>query len=242
LTRRKVSFVDPDARFGRKTKENKFAGYKAHIVEDESRIVRSCETLAGNENEGNEDHLENLLQKEDGKEIKAEALVCDALYDSLSNRVNIEKRKMKPFIPEKREKKKINNFIYNEKEDELICPEGYSSIGKSYYEQGYLYYFSSQFCSRCEGKKGCSLNKERARVYVSDSHLLYLKTDPAERERALKKRKRIEAKFGEAKKHHSMARARYRGRWRVAIQVFMTFMVMNLKRMIKLIKAKFFQI
>lgn len=52
------------------------------------------------------------------------------------------------------------------------------------------------------------------------------------------KRRRIEAKFGEAKKHHQIARARYRGRWRVAIQVFMTFMVMNLKRMVKLPKIK----
>ena len=49
---------------------------------------------------------------------------------------------------------------------------------------------------------------------------------------------RIEAKFGEAKKHHFLARARYRGRWRVAIQVFMTFLVMNLKRMIKLFHLK----
>jgi len=47
---------------------------------------------------------------------------------------------------------------------------------------------------------------------VSDSHLLYIKADPEEKKKALEKRKRIEAKFGEAKKHHRMARARYRGR------------------------------
>ena len=56
--------------------------------------------------------------------------------------------------------------------------------------------------------------------------------------KALGKRKRIEAKFGEAKKHYQMARAKYRGRWRVAIQVFMTFIVMNLKRVVKLLKPK----
>jgi len=31
-----VSFIDPDARFGRKSKDKKFAGCKAHVVEDES--------------------------------------------------------------------------------------------------------------------------------------------------------------------------------------------------------------
>ena len=84
---------------------------------------------------------------------------------------------------------------------------------------------------------GVVIEEKSARVYVSDSHLLYLKADPKERKKALEKRKRIEAKFAEAKKHHQMARARYRGRWRVAIQIFMTFIVMNLKRMVKLFKT-----
>jgi IS5 family transposase len=235
--RKLVSFVDPDARFGRKSKDKKFAGYKAHIVEDESQIVTSCETLPGNENEGSEANLESMLQKEDKKELKTEAIVCDALYDSLSNRLKIEKRKKKHYIPEKREKKRVNDFIYSDKEDKLICGKGYSSIGKTRQEDGYLYYFSCSSCRGCDRRKRCSFNKDRARIYVSDSHLLYLKADPKERKKALEKRKRIEAKFAEAKKHHQMARARYRGRWRVAIQVFMTFIVMNLKRMVKLFKT-----
>ena len=73
---------------------------------------------------------------------------------------------------------------------------------------------------------------------MSESHLLYIKADPEGKKRALSKRRRIEAKFGEAKKHHTMARARYRGRWRVAIQVFMTFIVMNLRRTVKLLQIR----
>jgi len=44
---------------------------------------------------------------------------------------------------------------------------------------------------------------------VSDDHLLYSKADPGEKGKALKKRKRIETKFGEAKKHHGMMWAKY---------------------------------
>ena len=183
-----VSFVDPDARFGRKSKKKEFAGYKAHIVEDESQIVTSIKTIPGNENEGSEDNLESLLQKEDKKGLTSEAVACDALYDSLSNRKNIEKRKMKHYIPEKRKNKKLDSFIYSEKEDKLICQEGCSSIGKSRQGDGYLYYFSSDFCKTCNKMKECSLNKDRARVYVSESHLLYLKNAPEER----KKHKRYE--------------------------------------------------
>jgi len=236
--RKLVSFADPDARFGRKSKDKKFAGYKAHIVEDESQIITSAETLPGDENEGNETHFEALLEKEDKKGLEGEAVVGDALYDCSSNRKNTEKRGMKHFIPEKKKIKKLNGFIYSEKEDKLICPEGYSSIGKSRQDNGYLYYFSSNSCRNCSRAEECFLNKDRARVYVSENYLLQMKIDPEEKKEALKRRKRIEAKFGEAKKHYQMARARYRGRWRVAIQVFMTFIVINLKRMVKLLQIK----
>ncbi len=43
----------------------------------------------------------------------------------------------------------------------------------------------------CDRRKECSFNKDRARIYVSDSHLLYLKADPEERKKALEKRKRM---------------------------------------------------
>lgn len=55
---------------------------------------------------------------------------------------------------------------------------------------------------------------------------------------ALRERKMIERKFGEAKWWHRMDRARYRGRWRVAIQALMTFMVLNVKRMARLLAER----
>ena len=55
---------------------------------------------------------------------------------------------------------------------------------------------------------------------------------------AMTLRKMIERKFGEAKKWHNMARARYRGQWRVNIQALMTFFVINIKRITRLLEAK----
>jgi len=145
---------------------------------------------------------------------------------------------MKHYIPEKRKKKKLDTFIYTDKEDAFICPKGHSSIGKTYHQDGYVYYFSSRLCKACDEDRKCPCNAKMPNLYVSQSHFLYLETDPEERKEASRKRRRIEAKFGQAKKHHRMARARYRGRWRVAIQVLMTFMVMNLKRMVRLLEIK----
>jgi len=48
---------------------------------------------------------------------------------------------------------------------------------------------------------------------------------------AMKIRKAIERVFGDAKKWHRMGRTRYRSRARVAIQVILTMIVLNAKKL-----------
>lgn len=57
-------------------------------------------------------------------------------------------------------------------------------------------------------------------------------------EQAVVERKKVERKFGQAKRHHHLGKARYRGRWRVAIQTLMTFFVINAERMVKLLRER----
>lgn len=51
----------------------------------------------------------------------------------------------------------------------------------------------------------------------------------------LKERFKIERKFGEAKQGHGLGRCRYLGRLGFAVQAFLTVMMLNLKRMVKLL-------
>lgn len=51
----------------------------------------------------------------------------------------------------------------------------------------------------------------------------------------LKERYKVERKLGEAKKWHGLGRCRYVGRLRHAIQGYLTFMALNLKRLVKLL-------
>jgi len=74
------------------------------VAQGESQIITSAEVIPGNENEGSEANLESMLQKEDENKLKTEGVVCDALYDSLSNRLSIEKRKKKHYIPQEERK------------------------------------------------------------------------------------------------------------------------------------------
>ncbi len=50
-----------------------------------------------------------------------------------------------------------------------------------------------------------------------------------------KERYKIERKFGEAKQGHGLGRCRYLGRMRYAVQAFLTAIVLNLKRMVRIL-------
>ncbi len=229
-----VSFTDTDARFGAKSDSKKFVGYKAHIAMDESGIVTSVNILHGNESESTD--LPELLKKDESVGIKATAITADSLYDSAKNREFIHSLGLKAYIPPRRKERDEEGFIYDTKKDIVTCPYGnIAKSGRCRQEMGALYNFNPKICRACIDK--CKwYKKDRCRLFVSDD----LKLRAGDRDEfyneALEKRKGIERKFGEAKKWHGLRRARYRGKWRVAIQVLMTFIVVNIKRMVKILK------
>ena len=57
----------------------------------------------------------------------------------------------------------------------------------------------------------------------------------------MKERYKVERKFGEARKWHGFRRCRYTGYIRHAIQSYLTFMVLNLKRLMKLLTGVSFR-
>lgn len=238
-----ISFIDTDARFGCKSDKKKFVGYKAHVsLDEESNIVTSVRTIGGNRNEGAHQEVENLLEDDAAKDITQEAVCADSLYDSYENRAQIHKKEMRAFIPSRTKagkiKRHIDNFIYDREKDTIICPEGYSPISKTKQEQGSLYIFSTTQCRNCPNIRNCPTpNGDRIRVFVSNDYRLKLMDEIPDKLDAFIKRKGIERKFGEVKKWHGLARARYRQRWRVAIQSFMTFSVVNIKRIVTLLSS-----
>jgi IS5 family transposase len=94
-------------------------------------------------------------------------------------------------------------------------------------------------------KKGINsaIRLNRLRTQKKDAHKegwLKLAASPAYRE-GLKQRYQIEGKFGEARKWHGFRRCRYLGHIRHAIQSYFTFMVLNLKRLVKLLTGVAFR-
>ena len=229
-----VSFADTDVRFGAKSDKKKFVGYKAHICMDESGIITSVNLLHGQESESTD--LPRLLEKEQTKGIEGNAVAVDSLYGSAKNRVFIHGLGLKAYIPPRIKERDEEGFIYDPEKDIITCPYGnIAKSGRCRQENGTLYNFNPKICRACI-KKCKWYKKDRCRLFVSDDLKLRAVDRDEYYNEALKKRKGIERKFGEAKKWHGLRRARYRGKWRVTIQVLMTFIVVNIKRMVKILK------
>jgi len=82
-----------------------------------------------------------------------------------------------------------------------------------------------------------AIRLKKTRTEKKDVHKqvwLDLENTPQYKE-GLKERYKIERKFGEAKQSHGFGRCRYVGKARYAVQAFLMAMVLNLKRMVKLL-------
>jgi hypothetical protein len=138
------------------------------------------------------------IEMEKEKGTKAEAVVADGLYDSGENRGQIHEERMKAYIPFRGERKWMEKFTYLPEEDQVVC-----AIGKIPQENGMLYYFSAQDCQKCSRLRKCvRQNQVRMTVWINDDYKQKRADDGEGRREALRIRKVVERKFGEAKKWH----------------------------------------
>ena len=128
-------------------------------------------------------------------------------------------------------------FSYDRKRKAIICPAGKRAIGRCPHRQGgFLCYFSERDCLSCAPKSSCvGESASRKRVYVKPE---VFEHRPRGLKRAMRVRRTVERLFGEVKAWHRMVRARYRGLGRVTIQVIMTLIVANAKKMAARLAAR----
>ncbi|MBL7543863.1 MAG: transposase [Bdellovibrionaceae bacterium] len=74
------------------------------------------------------------------------------------------------------------------------------------------------------------------KLLLSDYYQIWLRTlekqkDPEFKKKLWERMWKMEGIFAEAKSHHGLRKARYRGRWKVQTQVYVVSMVQNLKRL-----------
>jgi IS5 family transposase len=231
-----ASFDDMDARWGHKSKEKKFLGYKAHTAMDDSGIVTSAQVVSGETNEAGQ--LRDMLQDDKSKGITSECAVADGLYDNASTYTLGEEEGLPIYTPCRHGPQgRERDYFWFDGKGRYRCRNRCFAHQDLVDGNKKRYVFYAADCQNCLSRIQCLKKGEIQRhVWLNKCCELSQKQDKEKRQHALEKRKRIEPKFGEAKKWHCMRRARYRGRWRVAIQVFMTFFVLNAKRTVKLLQ------
>jgi hypothetical protein len=241
---RVVSFNDVDARWGHKSEDVVFCGYKVHeALDPDSRLITAVDVVAGNANEAVRTGA--LLEKETAELAKGAVLIGDGLYNNATTVGQVEKRKFLPCFAGLRAKRVSDDFGYDAERDQIVCAEEKRSIGKVRVDNGDLYYFSMSDCAACARRERCLTAGElkgkapaRRRVYLSDVRKRKIVAGEAGREwrrEQLRLRARIEPKFDEQMNRHGLRRARYWGRSKVSVQALLNAMVVNLKRAVKLL-------
>lgn len=241
---RPVSFEDPDARWGHKAPDKPFCGYKSHeSLDPDSRMITGVDVVAGNANEAVQ--TDGLLEKEPTPRDEGAAIIADGLYNNATTEQQVRDAGGRPCFAGLKAERLSDKFEYDALTDQIICPEGQRSIGKSRLGRGDLYYFSTTACAACPRRQDCLTRGEREgtaqprrRIYLSDvrrQRRVEGTAGESWRKENLRVRGRIEAKFDEQMNRHGLRYARYWGLAKVTVQVLLNAITVNMKRAAKLL-------
>lgn len=233
------SEIDPDARWGKKSKNRAFFGYKAHqLVDSETGFILGFDTTDASVN----DHIpaEGMIDEAiDRHKLSPESLSADKAYTEGPLRRNLKKKhNIQPAIPFKNEKE---TDLFSRDEFKLgndgnpICPAGVKMRFAQIDSKSGSFRYRGVGCRKCSLKSKCTTSAKGRSVSFSPDELLLLKdrefNQTPEFELLYRLRSSVERVHGDAKTNHSLARAKFRSKWKVNFQVTMTALAMNLKRL-----------
>jgi len=242
---KKRSVTDPDATLTTNNKQTRMEPcFKQHTaVDDAAGIVVDAHVTTGETSEG-EQMMETIARVEatTGKPVKR--VTADAAYAHSRNFAACETRGIDAVIPPQKSnntKKAMpsSRFKYDAKHQRVRCPTGQFMTHSSMTEKGMSFRMSAKVCSRCPHRTACVPSSAKCRsILIVDGYDALLRArrrrehwDQETKEIYNLHRWRAEGAHGEAKTLHGLRRASRRGIANVAIQVYMTAVVMNLKRL-----------
>lgn len=246
--KKKASTTDPDASLATSRKDYPLQPcYKQHTaVDDRAGVIVDVAVTTGEANEGR--HLIVQLERIEALTgTHVERVTADAGYAHGTNYARLEERTTDAVIPPPRPPRKpkripARRFKYDARHHLVRCPAGKTleRQGRTEHPGGWRYAARARDCAACPLRARCFSASARMRVVViADGHEARLRArrrkergwDEQTRAWYDRHRWRAEGAHGEAKTHHGLSRAVRRGTDNVAIQVYLTAAVMNLKRL-----------
>jgi IS5 family transposase len=246
-----ASAKDPDARWSNREKgKGPYAGYKEHIIEDEESGVIT-EVIVTPANVDDSTRLQELVEgHEENVGAPPEGVGADAKYHTGENLRQLHDKGIDTFIAvpaakgEKQGMFSAGDFEYDADGDCVMCPAGeLAEKGKwDEAEQGWTYYFRKGQCEGCALRAKCSKAKRGRSVFIA-KHWRELrearahKNDPEQVEGQIR-RLGIERTFAVQKCRHGAGRTRYRTLGRVSLGVYLNVLMVNLRRLTRLLTGQ----
>lgn len=249
---RLASGVDPDARVGKHG--GYFVGYLLDVAMDaDSEIITAVNVLPGNGAEA-ADALTLIRQEEAAQGNDVAGLSLDGagfngpvLRDLTDpGGLNLEVTVPPPQEPARTTfgPERFSLKILDDGRGELTCPAGRVTRQHERLpdKHGTRYTFKPGQCAGCASREQC-LSKPRGKKgrtvikndYEAEYRAVRAKAATPAYAATRREHPKIERKLGELARHHGARRARFRGLARVLIQAFVTAVVVNAKRMVRLL-------
>lgn len=248
-----VSLTDTDVR--RSYHGDYYDGYLLDLSLDaDSGLICALDVLAANADEAAD--AKNLIESEEaahGNNI--ENLSIDSIgYNGPTLKALSDEAdgpQLTVFVPPKPDWSATPNlyqpddFTLNETGDELRCPNGETT--RTRYRDGkdhaWVYYFRASQCRDCPLRAQCVTAKNRSGRKVSKNdfqaqyHAAKERATSDEYKQIRKEHPAIERKLNELVRWHDGRRVWYRGRLRVKVQYLLLGIVVNCKRIVRLLTA-----
>ena len=251
---KKQSITDPDATLTTSSHNRTMEPYfKQHTsVDDKHGVIVDVAVTTGEASEGGQ-LLAQISRVEENTGQKLTVVTCDAGYAYPKNYAELEQRGIDAVIPPQTEnryvrKLPLRRFRYDARHQIVRCPQG--KIMRRSHEangnKGWVYRAQASDCRNCLLRSRCLSGKTHSRtVMIVNQYEALLRArrrkargwDARTKELYNRHRWRVEGKHGEAKERHGLRRAVRRGRAKVAIQAYLTAIVMNLKLLAGLLVA-----
>ena len=245
---RLVSPIDPEARFGRKSKTKKFIGYKANVTETvDNRFITNIVAMPGNRHDGRTAVEAVIEQKKHG--LIPSKVIGDTAYGEGQIRRQLKEHGSEivaPLCVVRNPRTAAvfpkSMFKYDEKKQTLTCPQGVTTKEsyRDYQKDITVFHFPMSKCNKCpvqskctkaaEGRRTVGISKVNAELREAE---IYNLTEQFTEE--MKLRSPIEGKISELKRYHGLKRARFRGLKKMNLQCYFTATAVNIKRWIKII-------
>lgn len=245
-----LSLVDVDARTGKHG--DYFDGYLLDVsMDSDSELICAVELLAANGDEAGD--AKKLIEAEEsaqGNDIESLSVDSIGFRGEVLRELSDERGpNLTVYVPpynwpgQRPGLFEPKDFQLTESGDKVVCPGQQQSASRvrAGRGQGWQYVFRARECHSCELRLRCLKEGAKAgrTVIKNDYEVEY----QAARQRAeteaykevRKQHPRIERKLAEIIRRHGGRRVRYRGRVRAKIQYVVTAVVVNFKRIVKLL-------